>query len=123
MRTLKLQLKHLFTILPNSAPNSYSFFKTKYKYLNNNSTYLVYVLEVLLLIYLGGKLVIFSICRKSLLSLLDVAACRIGGRPVLCKLPGIPTSDNEPLTIHLRYNTFHLLIAHIANLFGTNNIA
>jgi len=75
MRTLKSRLKHLFTILPNSALNSYSFYKTKYKYLNNNSTYLVCVLEALLLIYLGGKLVIFSICRKNLLSLLDVTAC------------------------------------------------
>jgi hypothetical protein len=72
MGTLKSRLKHLFTILPNSALNSYSFYKTKYKYLNNNSTYLVCVLEALLLIYLGGKLVIFSIYRKNLLSLLDV---------------------------------------------------
>jgi hypothetical protein len=48
---------------------------------------------------------------------------RSGGRPVFCKLPRIPTSDNEPLTIHLRYIPFHLLIAHIANVFGTNNIA
>jgi hypothetical protein len=76
MRILKSRLKHLFTILPNSAPNSYSFYKTKYKYLNNNSTYLVCVLEAWLLIYLGGKLVIFSIYRKNLLSLLDVTACR-----------------------------------------------
>ena len=46
-----------------------------------------------------------------------------GGRPVLCKLPRIPTSDNEPLTIHLRYIPFYLLIAHIANVFVTNNTA
>ena len=38
----------------------------KYKYLNNNSTYLVCVLEALLLIYF-------------LLSLLDVTACRTTG--------------------------------------------